>query len=185
MTADITADITGKTIAFIATNGVEEPELTEPWKAVQEAGGTPVLLSPEAGSITAMRGDWDHGGSYDVDGTLADARAEDFDGLVLPGGTLNADNMRRQQDALRLVREFDAAGKPIAAICHAPWILIEAGLAGGKRLTSYHSLSTDLENAGAQWVDEEVVVDGTLVTSRKPGDLPAFNEKVVALLAES
>ena len=179
----MTTDITGKKIAFLATNGVEEPELTEPWKAVQEAGGTPVLLSPETGSITAMQGDWDHGGSYDVDGTLADARAEDFDALVLPGGTLNADNMRGQQDALRLVREFDAAGKPIAAICHAPWILIEAGLAEGKRLTSYTSLSTDLENAGAQWVDEEVVVDGGLVTSRNPGDLEAFNREALKLFA--
>ena len=179
----MTADLTGKKIAFIATNGVEEPELAEPWKAVQEAGGTPVLLSSEQGSITALQGDWDRGGSYAVDGTLADATADDFDALVLPGGTLNADNMRVEQDALRLVREFDVAGKPIAAICHAPWILIEAGLAQGRRLTSYHSLSTDLENAGAEWVDEEVVVDGRLVTSRNPGDLEAFNREALAMFA--
>lgn len=179
----MTTDITGKKIAFIATNGVEEPELTEPWKAVEQAGGTPVLLSAETGSITALTGDWDRAGSYDVDGTLAEARAEDFDALVLPGGTLNADNMRVDQDALRLVQEFDAAGKPIAAICHAPWILIEAGLAQGKRLTSYTSLATDLKNAGADWVDEEVVVDGRLVTSRNPGDLEAFNREALKLIA--
>ena len=179
----MTADITGKKIAFIATNGVEEPELAEPWQAVQEAGGTPVLLSAEPGSITALQGDWDRGGSYAVDATLADATADDFDALVLPGGTLNADSMRVDQDALRLVREFDAAGKPIAAICHAPWILLEAGLARGKRLTSYSSLATDLKNAGAEWVDEEVVVDGRLVTSRNPGDLEAFNREALAMFA--
>ncbi|ALU38436.1 peptidase C56 [Kocuria flava] len=179
----MSTDITGKKIAFVAVNGVEEPELTEPWKAVQEAGGTPVLLSREKGSITAMQGDWDRAGSYEVDGTLAEARAEDFDGLVLPGGTLNADNVRADQDALRLVKEFDAAGKPIAAICHAPWILIEAGLARGKRLTSYSSLATDLRNAGADWVDEEVVVDGRLVTSRNPGDLEAFNREALEQFA--
>lgn len=179
----MTTDITGRKIAFIATDGVEEPELTEPWKAVQQAGGTPVLLSQKEGSITAMQGDWDHAGSYDVDTVLADAAAEDFDALVLPGGTINADNMRVDQDALRLVREFDAAGKPIAAICHAPWILIEAGLAQGKRLTSYNSLATDLKNAGADWVDEEVVVDGRLVTSRNPGDLEAFNREALKLFA--
>ncbi|MFI7480859.1 type 1 glutamine amidotransferase domain-containing protein [Kocuria sp. M1R5S2] len=179
----MTADITGKKIAFIATNGVEEPELAGPWKAVQDAGGTPVLLSSERGAITALQGDWDRGGSYEVDGTLADASAEDFDALVLPGGTLNADTLRVEQDALRLVREFDAAGKPIAAICHAPWILLEAGLARGRRLTSYHSLATDLKNAGAQWVDEEVVVDGRLVTSRSPRDLGAFNREALAMFA--
>jgi protease I len=130
-----------------------------------------------------MQGDWDRAGSYDVDGTLAAATAEDFDALVLPGGTLNADSVRVDQDALRLVKEFDAAGKPIAAICHAPWILIEAGLARGKRLTSYTSLATDLKNAGADWVDEEVVVDGRLVTSRNPGDLEAFNREALKLFA--
>jgi protease I len=179
----MTTDITGKKVAFVATNGVEEPELAEPWKAVQEAGGTPVLLSSEKGSITALRGDWDRGGSFEVDGTLADAKAADFDALVLPGGTLNADNMRVEDDALRLVKEFDAAGKPIAAICHAPWILLEAGLAKGRRLTSYHSLATDLKNAGADWSDEEVVVDGRLVTSRNPGDLEAFNREMLRMIA--
>ena len=179
----MTTDITGKRIAFIATNGVEEPELTGPWKAVQEAGGTPVLLSPETGTITAMQGDWEHAGSYEVDAVLADAQAEDYDGLVLPGGTLNADSIRLDQDAVRLVGEFDAAGKPIAAICHAPWTLIEAGLVQGRRMTSYTSLATDLRNAGAQWVDEEVVVDGGLVTSRDPRDLEAFNREALKLFA--
>ncbi|HST70891.1 type 1 glutamine amidotransferase domain-containing protein [Kocuria rosea] len=179
----MTTDITGKRIAFIATDGVEEPELTEPWKAVQEAGGTPVLLSPEPGTITAMQGDWEHAGTYEVDTTVAEATAEDFDALILPGGTLNADSMRVDEDAVRLVKEFDAAGKPIAAICHAPWILIEAGLARGRRLTSYHSLSSDLVNAGAEWADEEVVVDGRLVTSRNPGDLEAFNRETLKTIA--
>ncbi|NKE08519.1 MULTISPECIES: type 1 glutamine amidotransferase domain-containing protein [Kocuria] len=176
--------LNGKKIAFIATNGVEEPELTEPWAAVRQSGGTPVLLSTEKGQITAMQGDWEHSGKYDVDEALETVEAADFDALVLPGGTLNADTMRLDQEALRLVKEFDAAQKPIAAICHAPWILIEAGLVNGRTMTSYTSVATDLRNAGAEWVDREVVVDGNLVTSRNPGDLEAFNRELVRLTAD-
>ncbi|ROZ65674.1 type 1 glutamine amidotransferase [Kocuria soli] len=176
--------LNGKKIAFIAGDGVEEPELTEPWAAVREAGGTPVLLSTRKGRITAMRGDWDHSGSYDVDEALETVEAADFDALVLPGGTLNADAMRLDKEALRLAKEFDAAQKPIAAICHAPWILVEADLVRGRTMTSYESVATDLRNAGAQWVNREVVVDGNLITSRNPGDLEAFNRELVRLTAD-
>lgn len=176
--------LSGKKIAFIATNGVEEPELTEPWAAVREAGATPVLLSGEKGKITAMKGDWEHADSYDVDATLAEADAADFDAVVLPGGTLNADTMRLDAQARRLVQEFDAAQKPIAAICHAPWILIDAGLVKGRTLTSFESVAIDLRHAGAQWVDEEVVVDSNLITSRNPGDLAAFSRELIRLTAD-
>ena len=176
--------LNGKKVAFIATNGVEEPELTEPWAAVREAGGTPVLLSSEKGRVTAMKGDWEHSGSYDVDETLETVEAADFDALVLPGGTLNADAVRMEKEALRRAREFDAAQKPIAAICHAPWILVEADLVRGRTMTSYASVATDLRNAGAEWVDREVVVDGNLITSRNPGDLEAFNRELLRLTAD-
>lgn len=176
--------LNGKKVAFIATNGVEEPELTEPWGAVREAGGTPVLLSISKGAITAMKGDWEHSESYDVDEAVETVEAVDFDALVLPGGTLNADALRLEEEVLRLVREFDAAQKPIAAICHAPWILIDAGLVDGRTMTSYKSVATDLRHAGAQWVNREVVVDANWVTSRDPGDLPAFNRELVRLTAD-
>ncbi|MDO5618667.1 type 1 glutamine amidotransferase domain-containing protein [Kocuria sp.] len=176
--------LNGKKIAFIATNGVEEPELTEPWAAVRSAGGTPVLLSGEKGRITAMKGDWEHSNAYDVDQTVDTVEAADFDALVLPGGTLNADALRLDPEVLRLVKEFDAAQKPIAAICHAPWILIEAGLVEGRTVTSYASVATDLRNAAAHWVDREVVVDANLVTSRDPGDLAAFSRELVRLTAD-
>ena len=162
------APLTGKTVAFLATDGVEQVELTSPWEAVIAAGATPVLVSPESGTITAMQSDWDHGESFEVNTTVKDAKAEDFDGLVMPGGTLNADAMRVNKDAQAFVRAFFEQHKPVAAICHAPWTLIEAGVVEGRRLTSYPSLKTDLKNAGAQWVDEEVVVDNGLTTSRTP-----------------
>jgi protease I len=177
-------NISGKKVAFLVTNGVEQPELTEPWKAVEEAGGQPVLVSPESGRITAMKGDWDHADSFAVDVPLAEARVGDFDALVLPGGTVNADTLRLEKDAVALVRGFAEAGKPISAICHAPWILIEAGLVQGRRMTSYASLETDLRNAGADWVDEEVVTDNGLTTSRSPGDLAAFCRKTLEEIAE-
>ncbi len=148
------------------------------------AGATPVLVSPKSGTITAMQSDWDHGESFDVNTTVKDAKAEDFDGLVMPGGTLNADAMRVNKDAQAFVRAFFEQHKPVAAICHAPWTLIEAGVVDGRRLTSYASLESDLKNAGAQWVDEEVVVDSGLTTSRTPDDLDAFNAKLVEELGE-
>lgn len=177
------ADLTGRTIAFLATRGVEEVELTGPWKAVTEAGATAVLLSSEDGPVTALHGDWDRGADFPVDGPIAGADASAFDALVLPGGTLNADALRIDADAVRLVQHAAQAGTPIAAICHAPWLLIEAGLVDGRRLTSYSSLRTDLENAGAQWVDEQVVTDGGITTSRTPEDIEAFSAEVVARVA--
>lgn len=183
-TTDQTAPLTGKTVAFLATDGVEQVELTSPWEAVLAAGGTPVLVSLEAGRITAMQSDWEHGESFDVNTAVKDAKAEDFHGLVMPGGTLNADALRVDEDVQAFVRSFFEQHKPVAAICHAPWTLIEAGVVEGRKLTSFPSLKTDLKNAGAQWVDEEVVVDAGLTTSRNPDDLDAFNAKVVEELAE-
>ncbi|MBE1539298.1 MULTISPECIES: type 1 glutamine amidotransferase domain-containing protein [Micrococcus] len=178
------APLTGKTVAFLATDGVEQVELTSPWEAVIAAGATPVLVSPKSGTITAMKSDWEHGESFEVNTTVKDAKAEDFHGLVMPGGTLNADALRIDTDAQAFVRAFFEQHKPVAAICHAPWTLIEAGVVDGRRLTSYASLESDLKNAGAQWVDEEVVVDNGLTTSRTPDDLDAFNAKLVEELGE-
>ena len=172
------APLSGKTVAFLATDGVEQVELTSPWEAVIAAGATPVLVSPKSGTITAMQSDWDHGESFEVNTTVKDAKAEDFHGLVMPGGTLNADALRIDKDAQAFVRAFFEQHKPVAAICHAPWTLIEAGVVEGRRLTSYPSLQSDLKNAGAQWVDEEVVVDGTMVSSRTPADLAAFTKAI-------
>ncbi|MER7797809.1 type 1 glutamine amidotransferase domain-containing protein [Microbacterium sp. NPDC096154] len=171
-----------KKVAFLLTKGVEQVELTSPREALDEAGATTVLISPEEGSLQAMQGDWEHGDVFDVDVPLAEARADDYDMLVLPGGTLNADSLRLEQRAVEFVKEFFATGKPVAAICHAPWILANAGLADGRTLTAYASLETDLRNAGAEWRDEEVVVDGQLITSRNPGDLDAFNAAIAQAL---
>ena len=176
--------IAGKRVAFLAGRGVEQVELTEPWEAVERAGGQPLLVSPEDGQVTAMRHDWEHGASFRVDVPLSEARADDFDALVLPGGTLNADRMRLEKEGVALVKAFSEAGKPIAAICHGPWILIEAGVAKGRRMTSYASLETDLRNAGADWVDEEVVTDRGLTTSRNPGDLEPFCSRLLEEVAE-
>ncbi|UEJ84351.1 type 1 glutamine amidotransferase [Brachybacterium halotolerans subsp. kimchii] len=176
-------DLTGRTIALIANRGVEEPELAKPLAAFQEAGAKTVLLSAEDATVVALNGDWDRGKEFPVDGPIKGASADDFDALVLPGGTLNADSLRIDEDAVGLVKAFAAAGKPIAAICHAPWILIEAGLVDGLRMTSFASVATDLRNAGADWVDEQVVTDRGITTSRNPGDLDAFNAEVIARLA--
>ncbi|MGY2873970.1 protease I [Marmoricola sp. URHA0025 HA25] len=177
------ADLSGKTIAFlVAPEGVEEIELTEPWQAVEEADGTPRLLSTKPGRIQAMR-HLDKDGTYEVDDLVADADPASYDGLVLPGGVANPDALRMDKQAIDFVRAFVASGRPVAAICHAPWTLVEADVVRGRTLTSWPSLQTDLRNAGANWVDEEVVVDGNLVTSRKPDDLPAFNEEMLAAFA--
>ena len=176
------SDLSGKTVAFlVATEGIEQVELTEPWLAVEKAGGTPKLLSTESGTVQAFH-HLDAGDTFGVDELVGAAEVAAYDGLVLPGGVANPDALRMDEDAVAFVKEFVESGKPVAAICHASWTLIEADVVRGKRLTSWPSLQTDLRNAGAEWVDEEVVVDGNLVTSRNPDDLPAFNEKLVELI---
>jgi protease I len=174
----------GKKIAFLTANeGVEQVELVEPLKAVREAGAEAELLAPEAGEVQAFN-HLDKGDTFDVDRVVGEADAGEYDGLVLPGGVANPDQLRTESEALDFVRGFFAAGKPVGAICHAPWTLIDAGVAEGRTLTSWPSLETDLRNAGANWVDEEVHVDQGLVSSRKPDDLEAFNAKIVEEFAE-
>ena len=173
------APLAGRKVAFIATRGVEQPELTRPWEAVLAAGGTPHLLSTEAGTIQAMKGDWEHADTFDVDSTVSDADASAYAGLVLPGGTLNADAVRGDEEVQSFVRAVHDAGRPVAAICHAPWILIDAGLVEGRTLTSFESVRIDLQNVGATVKDEELVVDGNLLTSRTPDDLDAFCAAIV------
>ena len=176
-------DLTGRTIAFlVAPEGTEQVELTEPWSAVEDAGGTPKLLSLKAGEVQAFN-HLDKADTFPVDAVVGDADPSSYDGLVLPGGVANPDALRMDEDAVAFVREFMESDRPVAAICHAPWTLVEADVVRGRRMTSWPSLHTDLRNAGADWVDEEVVVDGNLVTSRKPDDLPAFNDAVVSLFA--
>jgi protease I len=176
-------ELQGKLIAFVATDMVEQVELTEPWKAVEQAGGTPELLSIELGEIQGFN-HFDKADTFPVDRRVAAARAVEYDGLVLPGGVGNPDQLRIDEDVRAFVRSFFEQGKPVAVICHGPWTLIDAGVVKGRTLTSWPTLQTDLRNAGANWVDEEVVVDNGLVTSRKPDDLPAFCRKLVEEFAE-
>ncbi len=173
----------GKRIAFLATHGVEQIELTEPRKAVEAEGAETELISLEEGAIQGFE-KLDKGDTFEVDRTVKDADASEYDGLVLPGGVHNPDFLRADEDAVAFVRAFFEAGKPVGAICHGPWTLIDAGVTDGLKLTSYPSIQTDLRNAGAEWVDEEVVVDRGLTTSRRPDDLPAFNEKIVEEFCE-
>jgi protease I len=177
-------DLTGKRVAFVvAPEGVEQVELTEPWQAVEKAGGRPELISTSPGSIQAFN-HLDKADTFTVDKVITEVSPDDYDGLTLPGGVANPDFLRTVPNVVRFVGEFFSQQKPVAAICHAPWTLIEADVVRGRRLTSWPSLRTDLRNAGAEWVDQEVVVDSGLVTSRKPDDLPAFCGKMVEEFAE-
>ena len=176
-------ELQGKRVAFLATDMVEQVELTEPWKAVQEAGATPELISLEEGEIQGFN-HYDKADTFTVDKTVEEARADDYDALVIPGGVGNPDTMRADENAVELTRQFFEQGKPVGAICHGPWMLVEAGVVRGRTVTSWPSLQTDIRNAGGSWVDQEVVVDQGLVTSRKPDDLPAFNAKIVEEFAE-
>ncbi len=176
-------DLTGKKIAFLATNGVEQIELTEPRKAVEGAGAEVHLISLEEGEFQGLD-HLDKGETFTADKAVADVSASDYDGLVLPGGVANPDFLRADEDAVRFVREFVEAGKPVGAICHGPWTLVEADVVRGKTLTSFPSIKTDIRNAGGEWVDEEVHVDAGLTTSRRPDDLPAFCAKIVEEFAE-
>jgi protease I len=174
----------GKRIAFLTANeGVEQIELTEPMKAVRDAGADAELLAPEPGEVQAFN-HVDKADTFEVDIPVGDADATEFDGLVLPGGVANPDQLRTNPEALEFVRAFFEAGKPVGVICHGPWTLIDAGVVEGRVLTSWPSLQTDLRNAGAIWVDEEVRVDQGLISSRKPDDLDAFNAKIVEEFAE-
>jgi protease I len=170
--------LAGKRVAILATDGVEQVELTEPKKALDEAGAQTVIVSPKTGTIKGWQHDkW--GDEIAVNQALDSARAEDFDALMLPGGVMNPDHLRQNERAVQFVRRFFELGKPVAAICHAPWMLVEAGVVKGRTLTSWPSLRTDIENAGGDWVDRQVVTDEGLVTSRKPDDIPAFNRKMI------
>ncbi len=173
----------GKKVAILVTDGFEQSELLEPRKALDAAGATTQVVSP---ADQKVRG-WNHkdwGDEVKVDIPLSNANAEDFDALLLPGGVMNPDQLRMNPEAVKFVKRIAEAGKPVAAICHGPWTLLEAGAVGGRTMTSWPSLQTDLKNAGAIWVDREVVSDGMLVTSRKPDDIPAFNREMIRLFAE-
>jgi protease I len=170
-------------VAFLATDMVEQVELTEPWKAVEQAGATPELVSLEEGEIQGFN-HYDKADTFTVDHTVEEARVDDYDALVIPGGVGNPDTMRTDENAVQFVRDFFEQNKPVGVICHGPWMLVEAGVVRGRKVTSWPSLQTDIRNAGGEWVDEKVVVDQGLVTSRKPDDLPAFNAKIVEEFAE-
>lgn len=175
-----THDLTGKTIALLATNGFEDAELSEPLEAIREAGATVDIISDEAEIITGKNGH-----SEDVDKTVDAVKASDYDGLLLPGGVANPDTMRMNEAAIKFVEDFFVLDKPVAAICHAPWLLVEADVVQGRTVTSWPSLRTDLTNAGAIWVDEPVAVDENLVTSRNPGDIPGFSAQAIEQFAST
>ncbi|CAN5888120.1 type 1 glutamine amidotransferase domain-containing protein [soil metagenome] len=177
------SDLSGKRVAIVVANGFEQIEMTDPREALEAAGATTDLVSIESDEVKG----WNHtewGDTFAVDVPIDEADPADYDALLLPGGVMNPDKLRRDERVQRFVRSFFEEGKPVASICHGPWTLIDAGVAKGRRMTSYHSIQTDLKNAGVEWVDEEVVVDQGLVTSRKPDDLPAFDEKMIEEFAE-
>lgn len=172
------ASLKGKKIAFLATDGFEQVELTEPRKALDEAGATTIIVSLKSGEIKGWKfNEW--GDTVKVDTELSEANPNDFDALVLPGGVINPDHLRMEPTAVNFVRQFVATGKTTAAICHGPWTLLEAGALKGKTVTSWPSLKTDLKNAGAHWIDQEVVTSGNLIFSRKPDDIPAFSKAII------
>jgi len=172
------SNLKGKKIAIVATDGFEQSELMDPRKTLEDAGATTEVIAPKAGEIKGWKTkDW--GESVKVDKTLENANPNDYDALVLPGGVMNPDHLRMDPQALNFVRQFVASGKTVAAICHGPWTLLEAGVLRGKTVTSWPSLKTDLKNAGAKWVDQEVATDGQFITSRKPDDIPAFNRAII------
>jgi protease I len=177
----MSAETTKKVAFLVAAEGIERVELAEPWKAVTDAGHRAVLVSPKAGDVQTFD-HLDKAEKRPVDQTVAETKVEDFDALVLPGGVANPDALRLDEAAVELVKDFMAAGYPVAAICHAPWMLVEAGVLEGRRLTSWPSLHTDIRNAGGEWVDEPLVVDGNLLTSRNPHDLPQFCGAIVEAL---
>ena len=178
-------ELQGKTVAILAADGVERVELEQPREAVRQAGAATEIISLKLGEIQARNNDLESAGTFSVDRTVADASTDDYDALLLPGGTVNPDKLRMDDRAVSFVRDFVNSGKPVAAICHGPWTLVEAGVVKGKTLTSFPSLRTDLRNAGANVVDEEVVTDGNITTSRSPNDLPAFCRTIVHQFAES
>lgn len=178
-------ELQGKRIAILAADGVEKVELEQPRAALKQAGAQVEVLSLKAGEIQARNHDLEPAGAFAVDRAVSDASVDEFDGLVLPGGTVNPDKLRLDKSAVSFVRDFIDSGKPVAAICHGPWTLVEAGVAAGRTLTSYPSIRTDLRNAGAHVLDEEVVVDGNLITSRSPSDLPAFCSTIVKQFAHA
>jgi protease I len=172
-------ELSGRTIAILATDGVEQVELEQPRKAVHDAGARTHLLSVKDGEIQAMNQDIERGDTFSVDRLVADAAVDEYDALLLPGGTCNPDRLRMDDDAVAFVRDFVNSGKPVGVICHGPWSLVEAGVVRGRRITSWPSVRTDLRNAGAEVVDEEVVTDANITSSRQPDDLPAFCEAIV------
>jgi protease I len=174
----------GVKVAILATNMVEEAELTEPREALEAAGAETVLIAPKEGEVISAN-HFDQSESYAVDATLEEVEADDFDALLLPGGALNADHLRVDPHAQRFVQAMDSAGKPIAVICHGPWLLISAGLVDGRKLTSYHTIADDIRNAGGEWLDKSVVIDGNWLSSRQPDDLPEFNDAMINIFAES
>ncbi len=177
-------ELEGLRVAIIVSNDFEQAEFTEPKKALEQAGADVVVISPKEGKVQGVKHD-EKAEKFDVDMRLDEADPDDFDAVMLPGGALNADFLRVQQHAQDFVRRFDQQGKPIAAICHAPWLLVSAGLLKGRTLTSYHTIQDDIRNAGANWQDKEVIRDRNLVTSRQPSDIPAFNREMIKLFAES
>jgi protease I len=173
----------GIRVAILVSTDFEQAELEQPRKALEEAGATTKIVSPKPGKITGMEHD-EKKDEFDVDLTLDEAKPEDFDAVLLPGGALNADFLRAQHLAQEFVRKINRAGKPMAIICHAPWLLVSAGLVKGRKLTSYHTIRDDIRNAGGQWHDREVIRDTNWVTSRQPSDIPAFNREMIAMFAE-